>query len=208
MDAVIPARDYLEHALRACHIEHDNAPPATAHYRDAIDFVLREGEWFVPAPLPPDVAPGFPRRCYHNAIMQSAIRGFPYVEGFAVNRHCLEHGLPPVPHAWNLNERGRAIDSTWLPAQGIPLDDRAYVGVRFSAVRAHEASWDGDASVLDDFNRGHPVFLEPWKAEESPGDTEGLLERMLADAQAEGALVDRKLDELAAGMRRRFGAAA
>jgi len=35
-----------------------------------------------------------------------------------------------------------------------------------SAERADDATWNGDASVLDDFRRDHPLFKQPWPGED------------------------------------------
>lgn len=142
-----------------------------AHYRNMYDFVLREGTMFTPAPLPAGVPQAIPRHCFHNSIMLSVVRGLPYVEGFAINPAI---GMP-VQHAWNLDDRGRVIDCTWNDRL-VPPSARAYMGVRFSARRADDCTWEGDASVLDDYHRGYRVLRECWTPEESPGDTSGLLE--------------------------------
>ena len=85
-----------------------------------------------------------------------------------------------VPHAWNLDEDGRVVDIT-LPDDFVPPYERQYRGVAFSAARAHDCSWNGDASVLDDFNRGYPLLRERWQGDGSPGDLNGLRERIIAD---------------------------
>ena len=51
----------------------------------------------------------------------------------------------------------------------------------FSAARAHDCTWHGDATVLDDFNRGWPLLREPWAGEPSPGNLTGLAERIAED---------------------------
>lgn len=151
--------------------------PRTYHYAGWPDFLLREGELFDVAPCPSSLymRPGF---CYGNAIMVATMAGLPYVEGVA----CPGPDFPMVPHAWNLNEQGQVIDSTWALAEtrGAPVDRRAYLGVRFSVARADEATWEGDSCVLDDWKRRWPVLREPWPGEDSPGPLDGLLAQFAA----------------------------
>jgi hypothetical protein len=128
------------------------------HYRFMWDFVLRHGTWYEPRAYPPDLPPGAVKQCFGNSIMLSLVKGYRYVEGFAV----MPPPFSPMPihHAWNADAFGALIDSTWRNG-GV-----AYLGVEFSAERADDATWNGDASVLDDFRRGHPLFKEPWQGED------------------------------------------
>lgn len=127
-------------------------------YRGPGDFVLRHGHWYDGRPLRRDVDPGAPSACYGNAIVYAVVRGWRYVEGFAY-----QPGDEPRQHAWLLDERGLLVDPTW------PLASpwTAYLGVVFSVERADDATWNGDATVLDDFNRGWPLLREPWAGEDA-----------------------------------------
>lgn len=144
----------------------ENGPDCGGHYRNFHDLVVREGRVFEPRSRPLTIPQLAPRNCFFNSLLLAAVRGFPYVEGFAV--------AGPVPtivcHAWNVDPRGRAIDATW-PQPGI-----AYVGIPFSAQRADNALWDGDSSVLQDDRE--TLLHDAWQGEESPGDTVGLLDKM------------------------------
>lgn len=132
-------------------------------YAGMYDFVLREGTWFDPPTGPLEYQRGAPRMCFGNAIVLAATRGLRYIEGFALS----PLGLP-IHHAWNLDPAGQVVDTTWgLWAGGrclIPMG-LAYVGVEFAVERADEATWNGDASVLDDWNRGWPLMQHPWEGE-------------------------------------------
>lgn len=147
------------------------------HYRNPHDFVLREGTVYRCLRSRPSKL--LPNHCFHNAIVVATVYGMPYVEGYAQPFARAE----VVAHAWNLDARGNVVDVSWSPEVD-PLD-RAYLGVQFSARRAHDCSWHGDACVLDDNKRDWPVLREPWQGEESPGDLDGLLEVMAADVVAE-----------------------
>lgn len=151
--------------------------PGDYHYPSWAAFLQREAEPFDCVPCTRSLYMR-PRFCYGNAIMLAAMVGLPYVEGMA----CPRIDMPAVPHAWNLNAAGQAIDSTWAlgEAQGAPVEGRAYFGVRFAVKRADKATWDGDANVLDDWKHKWPILREPWPGEDSPGDREGLVERMVA----------------------------
>lgn len=124
-------------------------------YRGPADFVLREGQVYRPRQTPDLV--GAPRACYGNSIALAAIYGFRYVEGYAV-----DPGLARtvIHHAWNLDDDGLLVDSTWANC-GL-----AYLGVEFALGRADDATWNGDATTLDDHNRGWPVLREPWPGED------------------------------------------
>ena len=125
-------------------------------YRGPADFVLRHGRWMRPGPWDDGWPEGLPRRCFGNSITQAALRGWKYVEGYALP----EAGRLPVQHAWNLDRSGRLADVTWRN-KGV-----AYLGVEFALGRADDATWNGDADVLDDWRRGWPLFREPWRGED------------------------------------------
>jgi hypothetical protein len=65
-----------------------------------------------------------------------------------------------VQHAWCEDQTGCPVEVTW------PWPGRAYRGCRFDAGRADDATWDGDANVLDDSYRGWPLLREPWRGEQ------------------------------------------
>lgn len=138
--------------------------PATseAHglvYRGAADFVLQHGRWWRPSHRPPGVTAGPLGKCYGNSITVAVLYGLRYVEGW-----CLPHeGALAVPHAWVADKTGRAIDVTWGPGLAA-----AYLGVEFSVERADDATWNGDACVLDDWHRKWPLFRERWTGEGDP----------------------------------------
>lgn len=176
----------LEHWLRAQDRKRRVTPP-DAHYSGPHDFVLREGRPMRPGRLPTAVAAGPFRYCFALAIQLAVHGGYPYVEGYAMNAY----SMLPVHHAWNLGADGTVIDTSWgdeskVPPGApvaVPMAGRAYRGVCFSARRADEATWDGDACVLDDHRRGHPILLDPWTPDDSPGPAEDLraLQRTIAD---------------------------
>ena len=126
------------------------------HYRGAADFVLQHGQSFAVRPFPAKIPQGAPRHCFSNALLLALTKGLRYVEGYATEPHV---GLA-VHHGWNIDSHGKLIDSTWLN-QGL-----AYLGVEFSAERADDALWNGDASVLDDWHRQFPLFKQPWSGED------------------------------------------
>ena len=137
--------DYLELIRRVFSRKRDGF-----HYTGAADFLLQEGKFYEPVPFPKHIPQGAAKMCYGNAIMLAGLRpGWKYVEGYA-------HAILPVAHAWNLDEHGQLVDCTWLNT------GTAYLGVEFSLERADAATWDGDASILDDWQRKWPIFREKW----------------------------------------------
>lgn len=138
-------------------------------YAGAEEFVLRHGEWMTPT----DCLPGIPQHCYQNAIGRAYRNGWEYVEGYALlpeptdtiavsaaPGEPLNTGLDtPIPHAWVRDPaNGHVYEVTW------PIPGRAYIGVVFSPVRADDATWNGDGSVLHD-TRDDPLFRQPWTGE-------------------------------------------
>jgi hypothetical protein len=121
-------------------------------YRGPHDFVLQHGERHLVQRSP---MMGAPRVCFGNAFAVSYSVGGRYVEGYAIPLPFAE----PVHHAW-VQLDGRYFELTW-PSPGL-----AYHGVEFRPERADDCTWNGDASVLDDFRRGWPLLQEPWQGED------------------------------------------
>lgn len=116
-------------------------------------FLLEHGRWYEPRPWSDEYREGAPRNCFANAMMFGDSEGLRYVEGVALS-------VIPVHHGWNADADGNLIDSTW---QNSGL---AYFGVEFSVGRADDAIWNGDATVLDDWQRRHPLYRQPWPGED------------------------------------------
>lgn len=100
-----------------------NASPF--HYKGIADFLLREGEFFEPRPLPAGIDYVEPRYCYQNAFRTALQERFVYVEGYALSS---SRDLPLL-HAWNLDHEGFVVDRTWNP------HGRVYFGVIFPLTR-------------------------------------------------------------------------
>lgn len=143
-------------------------------YAGPADFVRRHGRWYDVA----RTAPGAPRLCYANAIGYAVAFGWAYVEGYAMvpltpgSSRTVAPGVvmrmaagdEVVQHAWCVDDAGRPVEVTW------PVPGRAYRGVAFAAERADDATWNGDATVLDDFHRGWPLLRREWPPDGDPGD--------------------------------------
>lgn len=126
-------------------------------------FVLEHGTaWTGELRMPVGIMPGAPRMCFGNAITVGVLEDLAYVEGYAMHAK-----LPmPVHHAWNLDADGHVVDITWAPlAREFDLGPVAYLGVHFSIERADDATWNGDANVLDDDQRGWPLLRQRWQGE-------------------------------------------
>lgn len=137
-------------------------------YDGSWGFVLEHGvAWSGELTMPAGILPGAPRMCFGNAIAVAVVEGLRYVEGFAMHSR-----IPlPIHHAWNLDADDRPVDVTWAPmAAELGLGPVAYLGVEFSVERADDATWNGDANVLDDDQRGWPILRQPWEGE--PDDIE------------------------------------
>jgi len=90
------------------------------------NFVLKHGSFFTPKALigvhmgamegePVDCKPGFPSRCYYNAlnlVLNDA--RLTYAEGFAFTSESYGRGHGPTWHVWAVNSANEAIDNTWF----------------------------------------------------------------------------------------------
>jgi hypothetical protein len=85
--------------------------PRHFHYQGMPDFILREGQFFEPRPLPAGIEYLAIRHCYKNAFRTALEERYVYVEGYAVSA---SHKLP-ILHAWNLDRDGFFVDTTWNP---------------------------------------------------------------------------------------------
>lgn len=122
-------------------------------YRGPADFVLRHGRWYEPE-MRTNILPG---HCYAGALLVAGTNPpLRYVEGFALD----PWGEEVIPHAWVAHPKGRALEITWRKRGA------AYLGVEFSVGRADDCSWNGDASVLLDKQRGWPLFRRSWRGED------------------------------------------
>lgn len=125
-------------------------------YRGPADFVLQEGRWWKPEPTPAGMRRGIPKACYGTSIAGALLYGLRYVQGYAVSP--VTAGFV-VPHAWNADANGNVVDLTWNPVGA------AYLGVEFSVERADDATWNGDAEVINDYQRRWPLLRERWRGE-------------------------------------------
>jgi len=150
-------RSLLEDMRRAC-----RTLPSEYFYKGTADFVLREGQFFEPAPLPKNIGRKEIRQCFRNAREIAVSKGLPYVEGFA-----LSDSLFPQKHAWNIDSQGLVIDTTWVPvdATGL-LVGRAYMGVVFS----HREILEWTGSLIDNWENGWPLLRKPWKPRASTSE--------------------------------------
>jgi hypothetical protein len=150
--------EYLE-AIRTLKIT-NHMKPEGFHYYGAEDFLLQHGKWFDVGPIRKDVKVGAQKQCFGNSIMLAGTRDWKYIEGYAV-APIGKYGAFPVHHGWNLDETGALVDSTWMNT-GL-----CYFGVEFSLERADDATWEGDACVLEDWQRHFPIFRKPWTGEDN-----------------------------------------
>jgi hypothetical protein len=126
-----------------------------ALYTSPYDFVLQHGKLYRGEHGYQRYPDGAQTACYGNAIVLSARFGLKYIEGFAI--------APTgslIHHAWNAEQDGALVDSTW---HNLGL---VYYGVEFSVERADDATWNGDACVLNYEHRNYPLFQKPWTGED------------------------------------------
>jgi len=115
------------------------------------EFVMENGSFWEPAPLPEGIEKGFMKACFDNSQRLARKQGFRYVEGFALGACCI-----PVLHAWCVGRDGAVIDATpvW---DGV---EAAYLGVPFEISDVGEMI-DGNQhsiSVIDNWEKGFPLL--------------------------------------------------
>jgi hypothetical protein len=123
------------------------------YYEGMQDFILREGQFFEPRPLPAGIDYMEIKRCYQNAFQTALEERFVYVEGYALSAF---HGLHL--HAWNLDPDGFVVDRTWNP------HGRVYFGVIFPLEFVPRKSGK-QYPVIDDWEHGFPILRKPWDKE-------------------------------------------
>jgi hypothetical protein len=125
-------------------------------YRSFYGFVLAHGRFYDRKPWTAKYPRMVEKQCFGNAIYLGGLYGLRYVEGFAVSPVDGDAFL----HGWNIDENNLVVDSTWCNTGVL------YLGVEFSVERADDASWNGDACVLNDCNRHYPVLQRTWEGED------------------------------------------
>ena len=125
--------------------------PAQFYYRGLPDFVLREGQFFEPRPLPKGIGHLEISHCYKNAFRTALEERCFYVEGYAISSS-LDF---PVLHAWNLDSEGFVVDRTWNP------HGRVYLGVIFP-LELIPRKRGMQYAVIDNWEHGFPILRRPW----------------------------------------------
>ena len=143
-----PAQSHLLESLQD-RDRHVNKPPTMK--RSKYKFVIDNGSWYEPMPLPSDLTGGDDQQCFKNAIDLASDKGeLFYVEGFAIYTPT----SLPVHHAWVTTGDGNAIDPTW-DTPGV-----AYAGVPFKLpfMLTTVLAERGINSVLDNYQYDWPIL--------------------------------------------------
>jgi hypothetical protein len=116
-------------------------------------FVLENGMYFKPAPLPKGIPHGDVHNCFENAFVLAVKNKekYFYCEGYAST------GLLPTLHAWVVDSKSRVLDPTWAPDgtnkrmeyYGIPFD-WDYITKQFKNMKHF--------GIIDDSKRGWPLL--------------------------------------------------
>jgi len=102
--------------------------PSQFHYQGMPDFVLREGQFFKPRPLPAGINYLEIRQCYENAFRTALEETFVYVEGYS-----------------RVSAQGYRISrESYTLALGRCSGGSPGMGLRFSVCwKKHVVSWPG-----------------------------------------------------------------
>src|SRR5260370_21641312 len=85
--------------------------PSQFYYQGMPDFILREGQFFEPRPLPAGIDHLEIRHCYKNAFQTALEESFVYLEGYALSA---SHNLP-ILHPWHLDRPAFVLARNWNP---------------------------------------------------------------------------------------------
>lgn len=133
-------------------------PPPEWVYTSPFDFLLQHGQWFTPRPRPTHVMRGTPKRCYGNSLLAADRYRLVYCEGYALLD--LGEGGIPLEHGWCCEADGQLVEVTTAEPWG------AYFGIPFHTGRAADAAWVGNANILNDYRRHHPLLRQRWTGED------------------------------------------
>lgn len=127
--------------------------PPGVHYYGVMDFLLRHGRHWTPAPLPARYPIGFVRECFRNAtLLAMHFRNLTYCEGYACS-------VLPVAHAWCIDREGRVVDNTWRNSGA------EYFGVafRFEFLRRHlqDRGRNNTYGLIECWERDFPLLRIP-----------------------------------------------
>lgn len=90
--------------------QRQQTPQADWSFQSMEELLLTYGRFMPQEPLPDNLCFGTPRACYANSQeLAFSGRTLTYVEGYALNSKV----SLPTPHAWVLDQQGKAIDPTW-----------------------------------------------------------------------------------------------
>jgi hypothetical protein len=120
------------------------------HYLGVEDFLLQEGKWFEPQPIPRRFTRGSLRQCFLNAYCSATEHNLWYVEGYAIAETGGE-----AHHAWCLDERGKVLEVTWKES-GL-----AYLGVVFPPKLALQGNYV--VPILAPSAGGDSILRHKWK---------------------------------------------
>ena len=121
--------------------------PADHKYCCAEDFVLQNGQLYVPKPFLLDTTHRTPKECFCNATHLALETGLTYVEGFAFR-------IIPFLHAWCVDDDGNVYDPTLQDS-----DTVEYYGVKFDIDFVLETVEDkGTYGVIDNWERRFPLL--------------------------------------------------
>ncbi len=132
------------------------APPGFM-YRSLEEFLLQHGQAFRVS-ANQRLRPAFrcvPQGCFDNAFRLAKRQGYRYTEGYACGPASI-----PVHHAWCLNAQNEVIDPTW--SDHLAIGDE-YVGVVIPFDLVKSTRHQANQSVLMNWQRGYPIFKQPWK---------------------------------------------
>jgi hypothetical protein len=121
-------------------------------YTSPYDFLLQHGKDYRPSEFKGELRTQ--KECYANSIICCVFHKYRYIEGIT-----LAPDGQLLMHAWNIKSDGTLHDSTWANTGLV------YIGVEFSVERADDATWNGDACVLNDEHRDYPIFHQRWVGE-------------------------------------------
>lgn len=129
-------------------------PPGMAYW-SVEDYILKEGRFFAPQPLPEGYMQRPMKACFYNSYRLAACANgaLRFCEGYASG------SLIPVHHAWCVDREDRVVDPTW------DEPGTAYLGVILDLDQVRDVAKRHDQfSVIDNWMDRWPLLREESEA--------------------------------------------
>lgn len=154
-------RGLVEHMRRIVGLRNASARAdlATCFFSGIEGLLLEHGRVYKPRMLRKGIRKRELGRCFENAMrLARRSRRYRYVEGIAICH------MIPVHHAWNVDESGSTVDTTWpIGSTRWDICETAYVGIEIDmSIVSVAVAATGIFGPLGYFEFGSPFLRRPF----------------------------------------------